>query len=62
MSNLNRPQILIGGNDNSIGMDSMTLYTSNQLFYEILFRMIIIPAVLLFLAYRFLVGGALSEE
>jgi hypothetical protein len=62
MSNLNKAHILFGGKDNSIGMDSMTLYTSNQLFYEILFRMIIIPAVLLYLVYRFLLGGTLSEE
>jgi hypothetical protein len=39
----------------SPGMDNTYLYPSNHLLYEIIIRFVLIPAVLLFLAYRILI-------
>ena len=44
------------------GTGDTTLYTSNNLLYEVIIRMVLIPAVLLFIAYRFIIRHALRED
>lgn len=39
-----------------------TLYASNNLFWEIVIRMVLIPAVLLFLVHRFILSRYVYEQ